>query len=186
MKINSFQIKNKSKGFTFIEIILYVALLTMLLTVLTSLIINTVRARAANYAQINLSSQIRFANERIKYEIRNGAGLSAGASFNRNLALQSNNGSYALILLPQNGAGVTRISVVNGAIAIQRDNGPWVALTGPDITVTNLTFVNNSGPAARTKNISFTIGMTINASGSRRELTYSTITTTSAEVRVEN
>lgn len=161
--------KNKA-GFTFIELILYIAIVTIMLSALVPFAWNIIGTGAKSNTEQEVFSQARFISERIKYEIRNATGINAGSTTPTSLSLITATGS-------------TVISLVGGNIQIQQGAGPATILNSPDVTMSSLTFTNNSSADNKTKNISFLFKLDAKYGSTRQEFVETTTIRSSAEVR---
>src|SRR3990167_11538866 len=64
-------------GFTLIELILYVALITIILSAIVPFAWNTVQTGVKSAVQQEVNANARYISERIKYEIRNSTGINS-------------------------------------------------------------------------------------------------------------
>ena len=160
------------QGFTFVEAILYVSIISILLTTLIPFTWNIVEGQRKSATQEEVSSQARMISERIKYEIRNAVSInSVGAS-----SLVLCEGS------PCSGNNLTTISLSGGQISIAPAPAPTpVILTSNDVTVSSLTFTNNS--STTTKNVSFSLTLQQAGTQKRNEFKQSETIQSSVELR---
>src|SRR3990167_10720956 len=68
------------RGFTFIEIILYVSIVSIILVALVPFAWNVIGGSVKSSAEQEVNSQARFISERIKYEVRNADGINSVAA----------------------------------------------------------------------------------------------------------
>lgn len=160
-------------GFTFIEVILYVAIVTIMMASLIPFAWNVIGGATKSSSQQEVSSQARLISERIKYEIRNANALNSpgvGAS-----------GS----VLNLNSPTATIIDLSSGKVRISKDGGTnYVDLNSTDTIVTNLTFTSYSSSDNKTKNIQFSFTIDDNYGSTRQEFDVPSQTIQgSAEVR---
>lgn len=153
------------KGFTLIELILYVAVVTIMLTALIPLSGNILSLGTKSTTEQELSSNARYVSERIKYEIRRAGGITPPVTAT----------SITLTNLP---SGTTTIDLSAGKIRINN-----IALNSDDTTVSSLTFTDYSSTDNKTKHIQFTFTMTDNLSSARQEYLNSVNIEGSAELR---
>jgi Tfp pilus assembly protein PilE len=180
MKIRNGDMRDSrfERGFTFIEAILYVAIVSVMLTALIPFVWNIVEGGSKSSVQQEVSGNARFISERIKYEIRNSFGVTSpatGGSAN-SLTLCENSGSC--ITSP------TVIAVSGSNITIQ-DKGvlPAVQLNSNDVSISGLSFTNNTSADNKTKNVSFSFTIQQKYSGARVDFKSSMTIQSSAEVR---
>ena len=178
----TFNSNQKQTGFTFIELILYVSIVTIMLTSIIPFAWSIIGSGVKSSTQQEVFSQARYVSERLKYEIRNATGIDvASSNFDVNLA---NNSSQKLRLTEQSPVNTLDISVTTAGQA-QLDPGNDVPYTinSTDTKVTDLTFTNYTSSDNKTKHIGFTLTIISNYSGSRQEFKETVTLQSSAEVR---
>ncbi len=161
-----------NKGFTFIELILYIAIVTIMLMAIVPFGWDAITSGAKSKVQQEVYSQGRFISERIKYEIRNATAINSPTS-----------GTSASVL-NLNSAPTTIIDLNSGKIRISQDGGSsYNNLNSNDTNITGLTFTSYTSSDNKTKNISFEFTITSTYSGPRQEYNESITMRGSAEVR---
>ncbi|MBI2019932.1 type II secretion system protein [Candidatus Daviesbacteria bacterium] len=146
----------KQKGFTFIEIILYVVIVSIMMAALIPFAWDVIGGASKSGAQQEVFSQARFVSERIKYEIRNASGItSVGAS--------------SISLTNFSPDTTTVIDLSGGKIRINKNGAGAVNLNSDDTNVTNLTFTNYTSGDNKTKHIQFSFTIDDNYGSSRQE-----------------
>lgn len=165
-----FNMKKKA-GFTFIELILYITIVTVMLSALVTFAWNIIGATSKSNTEQEVFSQSRFISERIKYEIRNSTGINSVAATSISLitAVPSTN--------------PTVIDFTGGNIRIKQGAAAIVVLNSPDTVISNLTFTNNTSLDNKTKNISYIFTLSANYGSSKQEFVETTTIRSSAEVR---
>lgn len=135
--------KANQQGFTLIELILYVAIVTIMLSALTPMALNVIKGGVQSSTQQELYSQARYVSERIKYEIRNANGI--------------NSLTATAISLAKTDAAVnpTVIFLTSGKITITQGVSAAVNLNSNDTTITSITFTDYTSSNNKTKNIGF-------------------------------
>lgn len=129
-------------GFTFIEIILYVAIISIIMSSLIPFAWNVIGGATKSSAQQEVFSQARLISERIKYEIRNASGItSVGAT------------SISLTNFSPDTTAVIDLS--SGKVRINKNGAGAVNLNSDDTNVTNLTFTDYTSSDNKTKHIQF-------------------------------
>lgn len=157
----------KQKGFTFIELLLYIAILSIILTSLVTFAWNAIDNSGKSTTQQEIASNARFVSERLLYEIRKAVDINTATSnFGINLATDQ---TKQLSLKENAPNDPTLINVVSGKIQIKQGAAAAVALNSTDTTVTDLTFTNNSSGDGKTKNITYTLTIISNFNQSRQE-----------------
>jgi type II secretory pathway pseudopilin PulG len=174
------QQQNK-KGFTFIEMLLYMGIVSFILTAIVSFAWNIIYVDVKNNTQQELSTATRLISERLKYEIRNAQAIGA-SDFGDNLAQDE---SKTLSLLEKSPRDSTRFFVQNGKLFIQEDTATALAVQSDNTKITNLVFTDYSSGDNLTQQIGFTFTVEANYpdAGNRQEYQGSITAESSAEVR---
>lgn len=140
--------KNKTqKGFTLIELIIYMGLLTVLVLVFTDIFTSVVDNQLSSSNTSEVSIDGRYIYSRFMYDIARAQSLTQPASYGSpsstlTLLINGENHTYAL---------------ANGTIAIENPNGTF-ALNGDGTTVSDLTFTRIGSTSAKsTVKLNFTI-----------------------------
>lgn len=178
----TFRTLKSGAGFTFIELILYITIVTIMLSAIIPFAWNVIEGGTKSSVEQEVFSQARYVSERLKYEIRSAAGINAGASnFDVNLA---NNSLQKLQLAESSPVNTLDISVTTAGL-VQLDPGNDVPYTinSSDTKVTNLIFTNYTSADNKTKHVGFTLTITSSYSGSRQEFKETITLRGSAEVR---
>lgn len=156
------------KGFTLIELILYVTILGIVMTALLPVALAVVDGGAKNSQNEEVVSTARNVMERIKYQIRNARDISAISA--GSLTLTNYSGPDTVIDLS---AGKVRINQGTGA----------VALNSEDTLVTQLVFSDYRSADGNTKNVQIQMTVTDNSASSRQEYMKTIQLQTSVEIR---
>lgn len=168
-------------GFTFIEMILYVAIVTIVTSSLIPFAWNVIEGAAKSNTQQEVYTAARYVSERLKYEIRKAGGIdTVNSNFDVNLANDTNQKLTLTQLSPDPNAV---INVATGKVQIAQNGNPAVALNATDTKVTNLTFSNYSSADNKTKQILFTLTVETDFAQIRHEFKESVTLRSSAEIR---
>ena len=161
----------KKAGFTFVELILYIAIVTIMLSALVPFAWNIIGAASKSNTEQEVFSQARFVSERIKYEIRSATGINSVAATSISL----------VTLVPA--TNPTVIDFAGGNIRVKQGVGVVVVMNSPDVVISGLTFTNNTSGDNKTKNISYVFTLSANYGSTRQEFVETTTIRSSAEVR---
>ena len=163
-----------SKGYTLIELLLYVVILGLILTPLTYFFGMTSEARVKAQSISEVEDQGTAAMDYITQTVRNAYSVSAPAA--------AASGSSLTLVVPTTALSPTVFSLNGTTLQVKEGTGATIPLTSGDVQVTNLTFKNltRSGTSGVVQ-ISFTITRT-NNSGGRNEFDYQQTFTSSAEI----
>lgn len=170
IKQNTYDNYNSSSGFTYIELILYIAVLSLMLTSLVTFAWNVINAGTKSATQENVSSQARYVSERIKFEIRSASGLTT---------LSASSVTLSNSVAAHN---PTVIDMAQGRIRIRKAGGAIINLHS-DSTTGTINFTNYSN-GTLSKHIGFTLVFDESSSSRRQEFKVPSITIqSSAEIR---
>ena len=135
----------QNKGFTLVETLIYIAIISGVLAAFVSFALNISEARTKTYVAEEVQANARVALETIVQKIRSAAGLNIGTSvFNTDpgvLSLMMNNSS----LNPT----VINLSSTDGSLQIKEGSDSPVAVTSNRVKITNLVFRNFTSVGAR-------------------------------------
>jgi len=166
-----------NKGITLIEIILYIAILSLISTAFITMSINIMSLKTKSISQQEISSNLRFISQKINYEIRNAKSISSTTASSLTLVSFDNSRNTTVFDL-NNG----NIRMGFGAVGNCPVTNPCV-LNSNLINISDFTIINLSSGDSKTQNIDYTIsGNYINPSG-RQEFNASGFIKDSIEVR---
>lgn len=145
------------RGFTFIELILYVSIVTMMLTALIPYAWNIIGSGAKSSYEQEVYSQARYISERLKYEIRNSLGINSVTA--NQIVLCETAGSCA--------TNPTTITFTSPNIIIQNKGDSPANLNSNNVQIISFIFTNNS--SGNTENVQFLFTIDDNLRSSRQE-----------------
>ncbi len=166
----------KQKGFSLIELILYVALLAIIVTSLVTFGVDVVLIRSKNRVEQEVIANTRLVAKRIDFEIRNASAINSVGAQSISLA------NTAAIKNP------TIISFSGGRITIgwgSSGNCPTATpcfLTSSDVTVQSLLFDDMSS-GTHPQSIKYEVVVKSQLSGASKSYYYKEYATGSAEIR---
>ena len=160
------------KGFTFIELILYVAILTIILSALVPFAWSAIETGVKSAVQQEVNANARYISERIKYEIRN--------SIDINLPITATSISLVTSTPATN---PTIIDLLAGNIRIKQGAATAVNLNSTNTVINSLTFTDYTSGNLKTKHIQFTMTVAASFAAARQEYQDSVVVEGSAEVR---
>lgn len=165
------KISNSHKGFTFIELILYVSILTIILSAIVPFAWNAVETGVKSAVQQEVNANVRYISERIKYEIRNATDINSVAATSISLATSTP------------ATNPTIIALSAGNITITQGAASPVNLNSANTVINSLTFTNFTSLDNKTKHIQFTITVAASFAAARQEYQDSVVTESSSEIR---
>ncbi|KKQ98559.1 MAG: hypothetical protein UT24_C0009G0059 [Candidatus Woesebacteria bacterium GW2011_GWB1_39_12] len=170
MNNSKFQVPNSkfSRGFTLVELILYIAIVTMFMTGVIYFTSDIVYGRVRSQVHQEVNQNMRLAVKIIMYEIRNASGVNSVSASSISLA-STDAGRNPTVIDRDVSSGRLRIGY----------GGNQYFLTSNKVTVTALNFTDFS--TAGSTNVRFSI--TIEATGDRQEFQKSETYETSVELR---
>lgn len=158
------------KGFTFIELLLYISVVTILLSALIPFAWNVIEGQVKVATEQEVYSQARYVAERIKQEIRNANSINSVAA--ASIDLNTTNNTTTVIDLSGSKARI-KYGVA----------GVPVNLNSDDTNISALSFTNYTSGDAKTKHIGFTFTINNNSSSIRQEYQETLDIRSSAEIR---
>lgn len=171
-------LKQNVHGFTLLELLLYVAMVTIILSALIPFTWDIIGLSVKSKVQQEVSANARYVAERINYEIRNATAMNA-SDFGVNLATDATK----QLSLTSSSNGVTLIKVSSGGIATVTYGGNTHSLNSNDTKVTNLTFTNFTSSDNKTRHIQSALTIDSTFTQTRQEYRQTVTLETSAEVR---
>jgi len=168
---------NMNKGMTLVEIIIYVAILSLISTAFITISINMMSLKTKSISQQEIGFNLRFISQKINYEIRNAKSISSTTT--SSLTLLSDDSSRNPTVFDLNNGDIRMGFGVAGNCPV---SNPCV-LNSNLINISDFTVINLSSGDSKAQNIDYTIsGNYINNSG-RQEFNASGSINDSVEVR---
>jgi prepilin-type N-terminal cleavage/methylation domain-containing protein len=157
------------RGFTYIELLLYMAIISILFSALIPYAWNVIGGGAKSSAEQEVYSQARLISERIKYEVRNSTDINvSSSSLGVDLALVP--GSQLSVAKPNtSGNDPTIFSVVNGDLMIKQGSGQATQLNSDNIMIESLKFISYISGDLKTKNLQLLLSIKDDYQSSRQE-----------------
>ena len=169
--------KHNNDGFTLIELILYVALVSMVVTGAVIFGWDVINARQKSMVEQTVIASARLASRRINYEIRNASGVNS-VSLN-SISLANTNTSLNPTIIDVTGG---RVRIGYGSSGSCPTSSPCF-LTPSNLIVQSLNFFNMSDPGNKSASIKYELVMKDVATSGRLDWFYSYYATGAAEVR---
>jgi len=169
---------NNQKGFTLIELILYIAIISIFITGTILFAWDIIHASVKSDTHREVSQNLRLASMRIAHEIRNASGINSSPSLP---------GSSISLTNTDPLKNPTIIDVSSGRIRIGQGNSGSCPssspcfLTSNNVTVTSLQFTDLSSAGGESKNVNYVIDLESNAD--RKEWQKSQSYENSVEIR---
>ncbi len=145
--------KYHQPGFTLIEILIYIALVSGILIAASTFAWNIIGSKTKTQTIQEVQGNGYLVMEHVNNVIRSGRDINATSSLNINLADNANAGKFLSLSMRNGAVNPTIIDVVNGVVRMRQGTGSAVALSSNLVRVTNLTFTDRRDPAGKTKNI---------------------------------
>ena len=157
------------KGFTLIELILYIAIVTIMVSSLIPFAWSVIEGGTKSATEQEVSSNGRYIMERIKYEIRRASGITSVSLTSLSLT------NFA----PDT---TTVIDYSGGNVRINKNGTGVINLNSNDVTIQNLWFTNYTSGSV-TKNVQVNMTLRSNFAQTRQEYQMTVNMETAAEVR---
>lgn len=159
------------KGTTLLEIVLYIGILTILLSALIPFAWNLVDSGAKSSTNQEIFTQGQYVADRITYEIRNASSINSVSATQISLATANA------------ATNPTTISLNNGVINMQQGVASPIALNSVNTKVTSLNFTNYSDSSTQNVQFTFTIIANFAGAGTRQEYNGTVTMEGTADVR---
>lgn len=130
-------------GFTMIETLLYIAIISVIVTSFVLYGWNIIQGGAKSSHQEEVSSTARYVSQRIKYEIRNASAINSVSATEISLAEIDS------------AKNPTVISFATGQITVKQGTGATVAINPSSTNISSFVFTNYSSGDSKTKNVQF-------------------------------
>lgn len=133
----------RQEGFSYIELILYVAIVGIVLTTITHFALQVIGGSVKSTAEQEVAAQARFISERIKYEIRNATDITGVDATSLTLSV------------PMAANSPTIIALSGNKITIKLGTAAAVNLNSNQTAITALTFTDYRSLDNKSKNVQF-------------------------------
>jgi len=174
-------IKTNSLGFTFIELILYLGIVTIVLMAIVPFGITVIASGAKSSTQQEVYDQSRLVSEKLLQQIRGSNGINTGSS-NFDVNIASSAGQLSLSQADST-ANPTIIDVSGGKIRIKRGTGVATTLNSTNTTVSSLVFTNYSSSDGKSKNVGFVMTIIANYNSAGQQYQESVTVRSDGELR---
>jgi type II secretory pathway pseudopilin PulG len=162
-----------NKGFTYIEMLLYVAILGLMLTTMVNFGLVMIGGSAKSSTNEEVSGNARFISEKIIYEIRNASNITAYSSTSITLCTS----------FPSSPCTATStIDFASGNIRINKGAGV-IQLNSTNTSITNFSFTDYRSADSKTKHVGFSFTANANFGSTRQEYVKAIPVEGSGEVR---
>lgn len=158
-------------GFTFIELILYLALFSLIAGSVVQFGLLTAHNSEKSGIQETVSDSARFLSERLKYEIRNASNIVAITPSSLTLATANPD------------TNPTVIDIASGIVRIQRGSQAATPLTPTDVSADTLFFTSATSGDDKTKHVEYSFTVSHGSATAVRAFFWSATATGSAELR---
>lgn len=158
----------KNTGFTLLELLIYISILSILVVTISSTFISLSKGRGQSQAKSEVNNSIRFATELMRQDLKNASVVS-----NPSLAGDAN--STDTLTLTRTGVTIV-YDVLGGVLRRKEGNSTEVAVTDSSILVSAPIFtrIENTSNAFGTTNVSIKINMTFDYNSKSSDWIYST------------
>ncbi|HEX6258528.1 MAG TPA: prepilin-type N-terminal cleavage/methylation domain-containing protein [Candidatus Saccharimonadales bacterium] len=164
----------QQSGYTLIELLLYITILSSLLLAVSSFFTATASMRVRNQAENDVTAQASAIMERITFTIRNADSITAPTT--------GATGAQLNLVVPTAGLSPTIFELNGPVLQIREGTGAAVALSSPSVTVSNLQFKNvTKAGTAGSVQVTFTVSK-VNA-GNREEFNFQRTFTATGTLR---
>lgn len=164
-------LKKRQTGFTLLELILYISIVTIIMAALIPFAWNVIASGTKSSTQQHIFSQARFVSEKIKWEIRNANDINSVSA--TSISLATSNPATNPTVVDLNG----------GQIRITQGADSPVFLLSNNTVADSLAFTDLSSNDGNSKHIQFSFTIKSDYSSTGHEYQETTSVRSSAELR---
>ena len=165
--------KNFNSGFSLLEILIYVSILSIIVVIVSSTFVSLSRGRGQSMARNEVNNAIRFSTELLRQDIKNASVVSVPTT-----------GSTSSTLTLTRGGTVIIYDVSGGSLRRQEGINNPVNLTNSSVTVSTPVFtrIENTNTLFSDTDISLKINMTFSYNSTSPDWAYSTSMQTAVDI----
>lgn len=138
------------RAFSFFEVLIYMGIFSLIATGLLAFAWDVLHLSEQDRAARQVYSEARVTSERLKYLIRNSAGIDVPAS-------RMSDADGKLVLNQLGSSGTLTIDLDGGRIRLSESGQGEVKLTSANVRVTDLTFLDYGSAADASEFVSFSL-----------------------------
>ena len=161
-------------GFTLLELLLYISIVSSLLLVLSFFFVGTASTKVSNQTENDVNQQASFIMDTITQTIRNSDNISSPAA--------NSSAAQLTMAVPTSADNPTVFALSGTALTIKEGTAAAIPLSSNSIKISNVVFKNTTR-AGTPGGIQITFTATSASTSNRDEFTYERTFTTSASVR---
>ncbi|HLD96357.1 MAG TPA: type II secretion system protein [Patescibacteria group bacterium] len=175
---NELQITRAKRAFTLIELLIYMALVSVFLTAAVTSMWDIILGSTKSSVEQEVQESLRYVSHRLGFEIRNANSIGGSSDFGVNLAATP---GALLSLSSPNPNNPTEFRVDDGLLQVKQGAGDWTTISSSALEVTDLVFTDLTDGSS--ENIEFTVTVKYRNPGSRSELEKESTFESSAQLR---
>src|SRR3989344_4513051 len=172
-----------NNGFTLIEILLYIALVSGLLIAASTFSWNIINSKTKSQSIQEVEMNGKLIMGHLTRVIRSARSVDVSSLLNSNLADPGNAGQSVSLDIRDATDDPTIVDVNNGTLRLQIGTGPAVAISSNLVTITNLTLHDYGLASGKSENLGITLTLERINPESRNEYDASITLTTAVEIR---
>jgi len=155
--------KKTNHGFSLLELLIYVAILSVLVVVVSNAFISLSKAKVQSEVRGEIHDSIRFAMDKIKLDIKNASSV-----------INPSSGTDSTLVVVVSGVNIT-YDVAGGFLRRRDGTDEPINVTGDNIVVDSLSFtlINNTNPILNQTTTAVQINMTMHYNSSNSDSLYS-------------
>ena len=157
--------KQKKRGFSLLELLIYIGVLSIIVVVITNILISLSNSNSQSQARSEVNSSVRFASELLQQDLKNASAVSVPSFGNPSTSLT----------LVRNNKTIT-YDVSEGVLRRTEGQNDPSNITNSSVIVSSVTFtrIENTNAVFDKTNVSIKIKMTFTYNSAVPSLTYST------------
>lgn len=138
----------KSKGYTLIELLIFVAIFTVVIGAFVSVLVISVRLQGRQSSAGSVQQESTALLQQLQYYVQNSSLI--------NIPIDTSTSTLSL-RMSSSSLDPTTITVASGTIYLKQGNGTTTSLTSSRVVISNLSFIRHTNPPSHdTVSISFT------------------------------
>lgn len=173
MKINKLKNKIQSRGFSLLEVLIYITILSGLMIITSNMFISLSKGSGQTSAKSEVDTSVRFASELLRQDLKNASTVS----------VPSLGTSSSTLTLVRNGVAIV-YDVSSGVLRRKEGINSPVNITNPTVLVGTPVFtrIENTNLDFSSTNVAIKINMTFSYNGTSPDWKYSTSFQTSVSL----
>lgn len=167
----------KNKGFSLLELLIYISILSILVVVISNTFISLSRGNGQSQARSEVNNSIRFATELLRQDLKNASAVATPSlgTPSSTISLTRSIADVPTTIVYDISAGILRRK--EGAASPSNITSSNISVSAPTFTR-----IENTNPVFSTTNVTIKINMTFNYNSTSPDWTYSSSLQTAVDL----